>query len=83
MNKLFVVYATLSCNPYVCHAFPTCDMDQMRHGVVTGLRVQAIETDGDEIGAEVEARPKVQFWIWIGIAAILVIALVFIIVTAL
>lgn len=35
------------------------------------------------IGAEVEARPKVQFWIWIGIAAILVIALIFIIVTAL
>lgn len=35
------------------------------------------------IGAEVEARPKVQFWIWIGVAAVLVIALIFIIVTAL
>lgn len=35
------------------------------------------------IGAEIEARPKVQFWIWIGIAAVLVIALIFIIVTAL
>ena len=35
------------------------------------------------IGAEVEARPKLQFWIWIGVAAVLVIALIFIIVTAL
>lgn len=35
------------------------------------------------IGAEIEARPKVQFWIWIGVAAVLVIALIFIIVTAL
>ncbi len=35
------------------------------------------------IGAEVEARPRIQFWIWIGIAAVLVIALIFIIVTAL
>lgn len=35
------------------------------------------------IGAEVEARPKVQFWIWIGIAVVLVAALAFIIVTAL
>jgi hypothetical protein len=35
------------------------------------------------IGAEVEARPKIQFWIWIGVAAVLAIALIFIIVTAL
>lgn len=34
------------------------------------------------IGAEVEARPKVQFWIWIGVAAVLAIFLIIIIVTA-
>lgn len=35
------------------------------------------------IGAEVEARPKLQFWIWIGVAAVLAIVLIIIIITAL